>query len=55
MNWTHFIVIIMMIGFGVAIPWALRHDRWVAEMKDLDDEGLAAAMEAYPDILARRS
>jgi len=27
MNWTHFVVIIMMIGFAVAIPYARRLDR----------------------------
>ena len=27
MNWTHFLVGILLIGFAVAIPWALRADR----------------------------
>lgn len=51
MNWTHFLVGILAIGFAVAIPWAIRHDRWVIELANLDDEELAAALEQFPDLL----
>jgi len=51
MNWTHLIVGVLAIGFAVAIPWAIRRDRWYCELSTLDDEQLAAYVEQYPDVL----
>jgi hypothetical protein len=53
MNWTHFLVGILAVGFAVAIPWAIRSDRWDADMEDLDDEELAAVLAEFPDVLMR--
>ena len=53
MNWTHLIGLVLCIGFGVAAVQALRYDRWVAEMDNLDDEELAAVLAEFPDALTR--
>lgn len=55
MNWTHFLVGLLALGFAVAIPWAIRNDRWAAEMDALDDEELAAILQEFPDYLTRRA
>lgn len=38
---------------AVWIPRAVRHDRNMAALENLDDEELAAVLEAYPDYLDR--
>lgn len=42
------------VGAVYWIPRALRYDRWVFEMDNLDDEELAAALVDFPDLLDRR-
>lgn len=37
------------------IPKALRYDRWLFEMDNLDDEELAVALEEFPDLLQWRT
>lgn len=54
MNWTHFLGMLLMIGFGVAAIQAVRYDRWVAELENLDDEELAAVLAEFPDIFDRK-
>lgn len=57
MNGVHFLVFVFVV-FGATywIPRLVRHDRNMAALERLDDEELAAALEAYPDLLdwARR-
>lgn len=36
---------------GVFIRWAVRYDSWERDLAALDDEELAAALKAYPDLL----
>ena len=46
MNAAPFMVcLVLAIGFAVAIPWAIRYDRLMAELEGLDDESLAEAWE----------
>lgn len=37
------------------IPKALRYDRWLFEIDNLDDEELAAALKEFPDLLDWRA
>ena len=46
MNASFVVVFVLAIGFAVAIPWAVRYDRVMAELEGLDDESLAAAAAA---------
>ena len=39
---------------GVFIRWAVKYDRWEADLARLDDEELAAALREYPDLFERR-
>lgn len=54
MNGFHFLVFAFVV-FGAVywIPRAVRHDRNMAALEALDDEELAAVLEAYPDYLDR--
>lgn len=37
------------------IPKAIRHDRLMFELDNLDDEELAAALDEFPDLLEWRT
>jgi len=39
---------------GVFVRWAVKYDRWEADLAKLDDEELAAALREYPDLFERR-
>lgn len=39
---------------GVFVRWAVKYDRWEADLAKLDDEELEAALQAYPDLFERR-
>ena len=39
---------------GVFVRWAVKYDKWEADLRALDDEELAAALRAYPDLFERR-
>ncbi len=42
------------VGAVYWIPRAIRHDRVMAALEELDDEELAAALVDFPDLLDRR-
>jgi hypothetical protein len=55
MNGFHVLVLAFIFVAGpILIKKALRYDRWVFEMDNLDDEELAAAMAEFPDLFERR-
>lgn len=54
MNGFHvFMLAVTILGAVVLIPRAIRHDLRMAELYSLDDEELAAALEADPDLIKK--
>ncbi|QWY79682.1 membrane protein [Arthrobacter phage Persistence] len=43
----------LIVGAAIIIPRAMRHDRIMAALENMDDEELAAVLEEFPDILDR--
>ena len=43
----------LIIAAAVLIPRAIRHDRAMAALENLDDEELAAILEEFPDVFDR--
>lgn len=54
MNGFHaFILAVTIVGAVYFIPRAIAHDRRMAVIENLDDEELAACLEADPDLIVR--
>ena len=52
-----YVLVLAVTIFGVVywIPRAIRHDRIMAVLDNLDDEELAAALDEFPDLLEWRT
>ena len=56
MNAFHFLVFVaVIVGAAFLVPRLIGIDAILAEMDNLDDEELAAALDAYPDWMTRRA
>jgi len=44
---------VVIMGAVIIIPRAIRHDRNMAALENLDDEELAAVLEEFPDVFDR--
>lgn len=54
MNGFHvFMLAVTILGAVVLIPRAVRHDMRMAAIWNMDDEELAAALEADPDLIKK--
>jgi hypothetical protein len=52
-----YVLVLAVTIFGVVywIPRAIRHDRIMAVLDNLDDEELAAVLDEFPDLLEWRT
>ena len=56
MNGFHFVIFALTVfGAAFVVPRLIAIDMILAEMDNLDDEELAAALDAYPDWMTRRT
>lgn len=56
MNGLHFLILAaVIVGAAYIVPRLMRLDMVLADMDNLDDEELAAALQEFPDLLEWRT